>query len=159
MRANGPIGQPEPMTQSIRCELTTRARSPTKALRRYELGPISQAAPDRRAAEEVGPGVDDRVPPDLDAPVDVRRRRILDRDSGQHKTLEQPAAHGAVDEGQLDARVDAETELGVFGRAGRDAMAGVDQQVHDVGEVELALVVVRGEASARAARRGALRKT
>ena len=104
---------------------------------------------DGGAAEQVRVGADERVAAHLDAPVHVGGLRVLDGDAGEHEPLEQAPAHGRVDDGELDAGVDAHAHLLVVALEAGDGVLGVEQQVDDVGEVELALVVVAAEARQR----------
>ena len=138
----------------------TRARSPTKASRRKLPGPTSLAAPTVVRPSRCVLARMSVSRPDLDAPVHVGRLGVLDGDAGEHEALEQAPAHGGVDDGELDARVDAHAHLRVVGLEVRlHRVPGVEQQVDDVGEVQLALGVVAPQALAAPARRASLRNT
>ena len=71
---------------------------------------------------------------------------IDDRDAGEHVALEDLPAGLGLDEGEVDARVDAEDHVRVGGDVGGDVTARLLQKRQDVGEVVLALGVVVGEA-------------
>src|SRR2546427_1665729 len=90
-------------------------------------------------------GVDRRVGLEAHVGVDPRGGRIDDRDSGEHVTLVDVVAKAGGHEGELGPGVDPldlpRDRSGVYG----DRVAAVDEQAEGVGDVELALRVVRLE--------------
>ena len=108
---------------------------------RADLG----AGGDLRRAAEHGERVHDGVRLELDGRLDPRRGGIDDPDAREHVRLVDAVAQGGGGRGELDARVDA-LGLGRVGRlVHRDALAVLDEVADRVGEVELALRVVRLE--------------
>ena len=101
--------------------------------------------------------MDRRVGLELDVGLDPRRRRIDDRDAGEHVRLVDAVAEHGGGRGELGARVDALGLGGIGGDVRGDALAVLDEEAHGVGQVQLALRVAAaraGRAPARAARRG-----
>ena len=89
--------------------------------------------------------MDRHVGLELDLRLDPGRRRIDERDAGEHVALVDAVADHVGGSGELDAGVHA---LGLA-RVGRDVrghgLAVLDEEAHGVGEVELALCVLRLE--------------
>ena len=89
--------------------------------------------------------MDRHVRLDLDAGLDPGRLRIDDRHAGEHVRLVDAVAQRGGGGGELDARVDP-LGLDRVGRdVDRDGLAVGDEEPDRVGEVELALRVVRLE--------------
>ena len=83
----------------------------------------------------------DRVGLERDRRLDPGRRRVDDRDTGEHVRGVDPVAERGGGGGELDARVDALRLVGVGRDVDDDAVAGIDEVAHGVGQVQLALCV------------------
>ena len=81
--------------------------------------------------------------------VDPGRRRVDDRRAGQHVAEVDPVAQHGRGRCELGARVDALGLGRVGGHVHGDGLAGCDEVAHGVGQVELALGVLRGQAFER----------
>src|SRR3954447_1147823 len=108
---------------------------------REDLGP----RPDPGAAAKVGPGVNRRVGLELDARLDPRRDGIDDRRAGEHVPLVDPVAQHGRGSRKLDARVHALDLERIGGEMSGDDLTVVREIAHGVGEVQLALRVLRLE--------------
>ena len=105
----------------------------------------AHAPADHRAAREATAGLDHRVPPDLDGGVDVGGGGIDERHALGHQPLVDALAHQARGLGELGAVVDAQALGGVLEPERLDAVSLLGRVADDVGDVELALAVVRLE--------------
>ena len=114
---------------------------------------------DARLAAEHREGLDDRVGLDRDGGVDPRRRRVDDRDAGEHVGAVRAVAQERRRLGQVGAGVDPERRGRVRMAVADHRAAGSDERADGVGQVELALVVLgiepleRGPQVARSGRR------
>ena len=91
-----------------------------------------------------------RVGLELDAVVDPRGVRVDDRDAGEHVRVVDPVAQDGGDLGELDARVDSLRLDGIRREVHGDRLAVLDEEADGVGDVELALRVVRLKSLERA---------
>ena len=107
----------------------------------------------RRAAEDVN-GWTIASASSSTAGLDPGRRRVDDRDAGDHVREVDPVAQRGRRGGELGARVHALGLVRVGGDVSDDALAAADEVAHGVGQVELALGVVRGRAGRARARAG-----
>ena len=103
------------------------------------------AALDAHAAADHRERVHDDVGLDLDAGLDPRRRRVDDRDAGEHVLLVDPVAQRGGGKRELDAGVHALGLERVVGELHGAGLTVGDEQAERVGHVELALRVVRVE--------------
>src|SRR5205823_3356243 len=87
---------------------------------------------------------------DLDVDLDPRRARVDDRHAGEHVSLVDPVSELPGHECELGARVDPLDLPRSLGGVHRDRLAVADEQAERVGDVELALCVVRIESAVRA---------
>jgi hypothetical protein len=100
---------------------------------------------DHRGAAQDGEGMDRRVGLQLDVGIDPGRRRVDDGDARDHVLEVDPVAKGSRCGRKLGAGVHA-SRLDRIGRDVSDhALTSADEVADDVGQVELALRVVRLE--------------
>ena len=93
--------------------------------------------------------MDDRVGLELDAGLDPGRGRVDDRHAGQHVRLVHPVAQHGRRRGELGTRVDPERCDRIRADVGGCAASAGDDVLDRVGQVELALRVVRVEPGER----------
>jgi hypothetical protein len=108
---------------------------------------------DRGGAAQLRVRLDGRVRFDADGHVDPGRGRIEHADAGAHQIGVDPVAQPGGERRELGPVVRAEALLGIAHRVGGDRSAGGHQQVHDVGEILLALVVRGHQLPERVAQR------
>src|SRR5438477_2485961 len=104
------------------------------------------AGGDANRSAEDAEGMDGDVRLDHHARVDPRRRRVDDGDAGEPVLLVDPVAERLGREGELGARVDPLHLERVRRRVHRNDLAVADEEAERVGDVELALRVVRLQA-------------
>ncbi len=143
--AYGPTLAPGPISAPTAWLRSTVAPARTTVSTSVTSGPHHRAAADHRAAAQLGVLVHHRVPVQGHRHVDPRRGRVEQAHPGAHPALVDPVPQQPAQRRQLHPVVAAE-RLGVVGRqVHRHRLTGRDQQTEHVGQVLLALVVVRGE--------------
>ncbi len=103
------------------------------------------AGPDRRRTFERDAGMDDRVRSDGHITIDVRCRRIFERHARRHQRRVLFISHDAIDRRQLGAIVDSPDLIRVGRHEGLDAPPVPSEDRDDVGQVVLALRVMRAD--------------
>ena len=110
------------------------------------VGPDPHARREMDFADEHGVHVDEYVALDGDlAAAHVDARRVRERGAGHHQLARPFHAVACLDFRKLDAVVDAEHLGGARRKHGLDAVAGFHGEADDVGEVILALGILRAE--------------
>ena len=66
-------------------------------------GPDLAAGAHGGPPQQVGVGAQQRVAPDLDAPIHVGGARVFDGHPGEHQSQKKPVTHGGAHDGELDA--------------------------------------------------------
>ena len=108
-------------------------------------GPHLRAGADAGGAAQHGERVHDRIGLDLDTGLDERAGGIDDRDPGKHVAAVDPGPQLGVGLGQVDPGVDAHGHQRIVVAVGVHDLAVAGQDRGDVGQVQLALVVVVGD--------------
>ncbi len=123
----------------------TCAPGPTSQSTSRVSGPTRASAATRVRPAQQRPGLQGGVLADLDGDVHPGRGRIDDGDAREHPALHHAPVELAAHRGQLHAVVDPLGLPHVVGDQRRDPAAGGAGQRQHVGQVQLALVVVRAQ--------------
>src|SRR5207302_2261915 len=116
-----------------------------RSAHRDDVGPYLRARSNGRSPAQHRERLDRRVRLDLHVRVDPRGGGIDDRDAGEHVRLVDPVAEARGDERELGTGVDPFDLPRDGGGVHGDGVAATDEQSERVGDVELALRVVRLE--------------
>ena len=109
------------------------------------MRPDLRVCGDRGDAPQNRERVHDRLRLEQDGRLDPRRGGIGDRHARQHVREVDPVAQRGAGSGKLHAGVHALRLVRVGRNVRRDSLASLDQVEHGIGEIELALGVVRLE--------------